>query len=51
MSQHALKVTRPRAKKVVNPILVIIMAILRSRCGHYVFARWFLLSIFFFFLA
>jgi len=26
------------------------MAALRSRCGHYIFALWFLLSIFFFFL-
>jgi len=25
------------------------MAALRSRCGHYIFALWFLLSIFFFF--
>jgi len=26
-----------------------IMAALRSRCGHYIFALWFLLSFFFFF--
>ena len=28
---------------------VIIMAALRSRCGHYIFILWFLLSSFFFF--
>jgi len=28
-----------------------IMAALRSRCGHYIFALWFLSSIFFLFLA
>jgi len=28
-----------------------IMAALRSRCGHYIFALWFLLSSFFYFLA
>jgi len=27
----------------------LIMAALRSRCGHYIFALWFLLSFFFFF--
>jgi len=30
---------------------VIIMAALRSRCGHYIFILWFLLSFFFYFLA
>jgi len=30
---------------------VIIMAALRSRCGHHIFALWFLLSSFLFFLA
>ena len=29
--------------------LQLIMAALRSRCGHYIFALWFLSSIFFFF--
>jgi len=28
--------------------ICIIMAALRSRCGHYIFALWFLLSSFFF---
>jgi len=28
-----------------------IMAALRSRCGHYIFALWFLSSVFFYFLA
>jgi len=28
--------------------VTIIMAALRSRCGHYIFALWFLLSSFFF---
>jgi len=27
------------------------MAALRSRCGHYMFALWFLLSFFFFFIS
>jgi len=31
-------------------VLMVIMAALRSRCGHYVFAMWFLLSSSFFFL-
>jgi len=31
--------------------LLVIMAALRRRCGHYIFALWFLPSIFFFFLA
>ena len=30
---------------------MMIMAALRSRCGHYIFALWFLSSIFFLFLA
>jgi len=29
-------------------IVIIIMAALRSRCGHYIFALWFLSSIFFY---
>jgi len=29
-------------------VLSLIMAALRSRCGHYIFALWFLSSIFFF---
>ena len=33
------------------PLKVLIMAALRSRCGHYIFALWFLSSIFLFFLA
>jgi len=28
---------------------VLIMAALRSKCGHYIFALWFLLFFFFFF--
>jgi len=31
--------------------VVFVMAALRSRCGHYIFALWFLLSSFFSFLA
>jgi len=31
--------------------LLLIMAALRSRCGHYIFAMWFLSIFFFFFLA
>jgi len=34
----------------VDVVCVIIMAALRSRCGHYIFALWFLLSFFFSFL-
>ena len=30
---------------------LVIMATLRSRCGHYIFIMWFLLSIYLFFLA
>ena len=35
---------------VIVVILWIVMAALRSRCGHYIFVLWFLLSIFFFYL-
>jgi len=37
-------------QKSATELLPVIMAALRSRCGHYIFALWFLSSMFFLFL-
>jgi len=50
MQRSCLSVTPiSRRGKTIN--VHIFMAVLRSRCGHYIFALWFLLSSFFLFLA
>ena len=38
------------ALAVMDYFSVLIMAALRSRCGHYIFALWFLSSVFLFFI-
>jgi len=40
----------PQGRRVRGHV-ALFMAALRSRCGHYIFALWFLSSIFFLFLA
>jgi len=46
--QRKLRLARLRS----DDIIMFVMAALRSRCGHYIFALWFLLSSsFFFFLS
>jgi len=47
--QYACSVSRPEVVGRKRPNLAFVfMAALRSRCGHYIFALWFLLSIYFF---
>jgi len=41
--------TRNVSKNMLVLALFLVMAALRSRCGHYIFALWFVSSIFFFY--